>query len=142
MARDATPPSAARAARLLHGVIALGLVVVAGSFALIVRVLRGPILTQAPQLGTVMATAAALMLLGSTGLLRRQVPRREASQLPDAYWGDSAVRARALILWAGLEGAGIVASVGYLLTGPTAPAVAAGAAMAVLILMGPARLEG
>ncbi len=131
----------ARTVRLLHAAILTGLVAIGLALAVIVLVLRGPLLPQAPNLALVMAGAGAAMLAGALALLRPRVPARPAEQSPEAYWEDAGNRRAAVLLWAVVEGGGIVAATGYLLTGALGPAVIGVFAIAALLSLRPARLQ-
>ena len=79
--------------------------------------------------------AAALVLF------RSKIPQRSVDQTPDDYWTSNEVRI-ALVTWAIIEGGGLVAWVGYLLTGTPVPAGVGVLAIAALMLVRPSRLEG
>ena len=65
----------------------------------------------------VLAGVSFLLCSGAALLLKPQVPRRQGGKTPAAYWADSAVTSKALLLWFILEGASILASVSYFLGG-------------------------
>jgi hypothetical protein len=130
----------ARAMRILHAVITLGLVAIAIAFGVIVPILRGPILADVPRLGAVLAAVAGALLVATLAVIRPGVPSRDASQSLDAYWAQPAARGRAVLLWVAIEGAGIISSMGYVCTGSLAAAGVALLAIVLLIMMGPARL--
>ena len=82
-----------------------------------------------------------LVALAST-FARRRIPERRFDQSPDTFWANPDATGGAIVLWALIEGAGLVGWVGYLLTGVTAAAVAAVIAIGALLVFRPARLEG
>jgi hypothetical protein len=95
---------------------------------------RAPLaLAVPPMVGLVLAAFAAAMLGVAHAVLRPRFPPRSANQSDDDYWSTNETRVSAIILWALAEGAGLLAGVGYFLTGRV-PAVAVGAA-AVVVLM-------
>jgi len=82
-----------------------------------------------------------LVAVAST-LARRRIPERASDQSPDTFWANADATGGAIVLWALIEGAGLVGWVGYLLTGVTAAAVAAVIAIGALVVFRPSRLEG
>src|ERR1041384_6477895 len=74
-------------------------------------------------------------------VLRPRFPRRSASQSPDDFWSANETRASAVILWALVEGPGLLAGVAYFLTGQFAAVVVVVAAVLVLIRFRPVNLE-
>ena len=72
-------------------------------------------------------------------LLSRRVPRRSNEETADSFWKRAAQPA--LISWALLEGAGLVAVVLYSQTGSTAAITVAAVAVSVLLLLNPAYFE-
>ena len=81
-------------------------------------------------------TAMAVAIL----VLRPKVPRRGSAQSPDDFWAHAATPA--LVLWAPLEGAGLLGLVAYAMSG--SPVVLAVPFMAILALLvyRPGALEG
>ncbi len=98
-------------------------------------------MVQAPHLDLVLAGVGAATLAGALAVLRPRVPARCSEESPEVYWAEATTRAAAIVLWATVEGGGVVASVGYLLTGALAPAVVAAFAIAALLSLRPARLQ-
>ncbi len=134
----------ARGVRMLHGTLIGGLVVILGLFSLIVRRLSGPLLRTDETTGTVAWALAGVALLDiALALLffRARLAPPVESGPPEAYWKPE-TRARALLFWILLEGAGIIACVGYVLTGHSAPLAAAVLALLTLIWHAPGRLAG
>jgi hypothetical protein len=138
-----TPPAinAFRATQILHGALVLGLALAGGVFFMLLRV-RGQPLEGGPNLGPVLAGAAAGLLLLAALFLRRRVPPRRYDQTPEAYWTSVEIRGASILLWAVVDGAGLLGWVGYVLTGASVPAAAAVLALVVLLLFRPSRLEG
>jgi hypothetical protein len=90
----------------------------------------------------VLAGVSVVLLAVAVSVLRPRVPERGPEQAPDQYWNEPRSRGSAIMLWASIEGAGLVGVVGYFLTGGTAPAVAFALAFGSLVLLRPERLEG
>jgi hypothetical protein len=93
---------------------------------------------------TVAVGVAALtitMLVVAARVLRPRVPERRFDQSADAYWSETAARGPAVVLWATIEGAGVVAAVGYYLTGSAAPALGAAVALVTMVALRPGHLE-
>ena len=129
----------ARAIRVLHVAMTLGLVLIAGVFLSLRRLKPG--FDVWPPIGLVTAGFAVVQLAAVLGILIPRMPRRPADQSPDDYWMTVA-RGDAIIVWAMLEAAGLLSAVGYLLTGAVASTATGVVAIVALALMGPARFEG
>jgi len=129
-----------RAIRITHIALVLGLVLIAGTFV-VLRQRSGLILAFGPFLGVLLAAIALVNLTLALGFLAPRLPRRPADQSPDDYWTRTETRGAAIILWALVEGAGLLSWIGYLLTGAWAPAAVGVLAVASLVLLGPARFE-
>jgi hypothetical protein len=134
----------ARAVRILHGTLVGGLAVILGLFSLIVRRLSGPLLRTDETTGTIAWVLAGVALLDiALALLffRSRLASPVQSGPPEAYW-KAETRAPALLLWILFEGAGMIACVGYVLTGHSAPLAAVLIALLLLIWHAPGRLAG
>ena len=95
-----------------------------------------------PVLSVALTVVPVVLLVIALGALRPKVPDRLPEQDSEAYWSDAGSRGPAIVLWATIEGAGLVGAVGHFLTGRTPPAVAFALALAALVVLGPGRLEG
>lgn len=129
----------ARAIRVLHVAMTLGLVLIAGVFLSLRRLKQG--FDVWPPIGLVTAGFAVVQLAAVLVILVPRMPRRPADQSPDDYW-TTVARGDAIIVWAMLEAAGLLSAVGYLLTGAVASTATGVVAIAALALLGPARFEG
>lgn len=138
----AAPPFApARAVRLLHFSLTASVTLVGAVFIFLLRV-QGLSLGISRDVGLILAgVGVGLVALAST-FARRRIPERPFDQAPDAFWANPQATGAAILLWALIEGAGLVGWVGYLLTSVTAAAVAAGIAIGALLVFRPSRLEG
>lgn len=131
-----------RGVKLLHLILLGGGVIIALVFVVMVKV-RGPILV--PDSGT-QVIAVSFAGIGLTAvafavlLLRPRIPGRASTEPLTAYWSIGAVRQRSLVLWIICENAGIVAALGYLLTGNLAALAVMGIALMALAWLGPARI--
>ncbi len=141
MTPPVTPIAAARATRILHVALVVGLVLVGGTFFLLLRT-QGRPLGGAPNLGVVLAGVAVGLVIVAATVLRRRVPERRLDQSQDQYWASVESRGASIVLWAVADGAGLIGWVGYVLTGGAAPAAAAVLSIVTLILFRPSRLEG
>ena len=70
-------------------------------------------------------------------VLTRRVPERSITQPVDAYWAAPGVLPAANLVWFVLEGAAILAIVGYYMTGHLAPAATMVVGLGVFWWMGP-----
>jgi hypothetical protein len=131
----------ARAMRVIHLALALGLTLCGVVFFMVRRVEQLPALVQAPVVGIALTVAAIGTLVVAVTVVRPRVPEQAAEQTPDMYWGDATVRMTVMVLWAAVEGAGLLGAVGYFLTGATAPAIALVIGIVTLASLGPRRFE-
>ncbi len=127
--------------RILYAGILTGQVAIGATFALVRRLSPRP-LVDAPGIGVALAVLALALLAVAVSALRPRLPERRSDQSADLYWSDARNRTLAIVLWVVVEGAGVLAAVGYLLTGSLASAGALALALATMILLLPARLEG
>jgi len=142
MDQPVKPADFARVVRIMHGAMVAGLALVGATFFLLLRVGQSPALGSTPSLGVALAGVGVGLLAVAVTVLRRRVPERPLDQSPDAYWATVERRGAAIVLWAVVEGAGLLASIGYVLTGAVAPAVVVVLAIALLIVFRPSGLEG
>jgi hypothetical protein len=132
---------APRAVRVLHAALVAGLSSVGATFLFLQRGLRIDFGFGAG-LGRVFAVMALVVLAVALFFLRSRIPQRRSDQSPDEYWSARESRDAAIILWAIVQGAGLVGWVGYLLTGSVAPGLIAVVSILSLILIRPSRIEG
>ena len=72
---------------------------------------------------------------------RSKIEPRDRKQDRDEYWDTGRTRQRALMMWFLLEGAALLSSMGYFLTGSLAALAVMVAALVLLALMPPAAQE-
>jgi len=131
---------AARGARIMHAALAIGLLLVGATFFLVRQVQP---LDSMPGVGLAVAGIALAVLAGCFAFLRGRVPQRHTDQSPDDYWAANENRGPAVVLWAGVDSAGVLAWMGYMIGGgQVAPAAVAVLAIIGMMLVRPARLEG
>jgi len=131
----------ARAARIMHTSLVLGVTLVGVVFFFVLRTIP-PSFPRASILSFVTAGLGLGNLAAALALFRSKIPQRSSDQAPDDYWASNEVRGIVIVTWAIIEGGGLVAWVGYLLTGTPVPAGVGVLAIAALILVRPSRLEG
>jgi hypothetical protein len=131
-----------RIVRILHTSLLGGLFLSGAMLYLVRQVSPPPALGAAAALPLALAAVSIGLLVVALSVLRPRVPDRRPDQNADAYWSDGESRGAALVLWATVEGAGLVGAVAYFLAGGTVPAVAFAAALAALVVLRPARLAG
>ena len=85
-----------------------------------------------------MCGMAIVMAVAALLFMRRRVPVRRPGQAEDQYWMRQEVVSAVIPVWFLLEGACIIAAVGYLMAAAPVTAVMAGVLMAVYWLNGPA----
>jgi hypothetical protein len=131
-------PTQAATPALLHRFLGIGQLAMTVTFAALVAAGAVPLL-EADEASTVayaMAGAAALMIVVALVGLRPRVPERLGGETTEAYWARPGVAAAATRVWFALEGAGLLAGVGFLLTACVAPAVVMGAALVAFWMTG------
>jgi len=132
---------ATRAVRIVHAALVAGLSMVGATFLVLLRALRMNFGFGAG-LGRLFAVMSLVVLAVALFFLRSRIPQRRSDQSPDEYWSAHESRDAAVILWAIVQGAGMVGWVGYLLTGSVAPGLIAVVSILSLILIRPSRIEG
>jgi hypothetical protein len=134
--------NAARIVRILHTALLGGLFMSGVTLYLVRRVSPPPSVGEGPTLAILLAVVSAVLLGVAMSVLRPRIPDRRPEQDSETYWRDANSRGAAIVLWATIEGAGMVGAVGYFLTGGIAPAVAFALAFAALLILRPARIDG
>jgi len=127
--------------RTLHASLVLGVILVGAVFFFLLRTIP-PSFPRASMLSFVTAGLGLGNIAAALGVFRSKIPQRAIDQAPEDYWTSNEVRGIAIVMWAIIEGGGLVAWVGYLLTGTPVPAGVGVLAIAALILVRPSRLEG
>jgi len=133
-------PAPARAVRLLHFSLTGGITLAGVVFIFVVR-FQGRSLGVSRDVGLILAGIGVGLVAAASTFARRRIPQRTFDQSPDAFWANPDATGGAILLWALLEGAGLVGWVGYLLTGVTAAAAAGAIALGAILVLRPSRLE-
>jgi hypothetical protein len=130
---------------LLHRFLGIGLVAMATVFVTLGYLGIAPLLPP-ESASTVIAYAMSgiSVVVGIVALLflKPRVPDRKPGQSVEQFWSAPDAGARVLPVWFLLEGAGITASVGYLLTGELASLIVSALAIAAFWLCGPSVFDG
>jgi hypothetical protein len=117
-----------------------GLVVIAMAFLAITRLGSAP-LRPIDEFTPYIVYASAGFAVGLMAVVlvvfKPRVPARGAGQPIAEYWAVPEVSAAVVLVWFLLEGAGIIATIGYGLTGQTVPALAMGLTIVAYWLCGP-----
>ena len=132
-------PAAPATAPLLHQSLGIGLVMMAAVMSFLRY--RGLAPTLPPDSLTSIAYAlsgfSVVLVAVALLVIKPRVPDRRPQQSVEEYWSTREVGAKAFLVWFLMEGAGMMAAVGYLLTGQPVSVVAMGVAIAAFWLSGP-----
>ncbi len=126
---------------LLHRILGIGVTTVAAVFLVLTYLGIAPILREpdgfeqivAYVLSGVAAAVVAVALL----IVKPRIPDRVFGQSVEEYWSEPKMRENVLLIWFLLEGAGILAAIGFFLTGAVVSAIAMGGAIVIYWLSGP-----
>jgi hypothetical protein len=126
----------------LHRLLGAGLLVISG-VALALTYFGVAPLRPADQLTPVIAYALAIVafsLLGvSVFVLWPRVPSRPSGMSVEEFWAKPAMGGKAILIWFLVEGGGVLATVGFLLTSHPATAIAMALSIAAYWSCGPER---
>jgi hypothetical protein len=126
----------------LHRSLGAGLLVISG-VALALTYFGVAPLRPADGLTPVIAYALAIvafsLLAVSLFVLWPRVPRRPPGMSVEEFWAKPEMGAKVHLMWVLIEGGGILSTVGFLLTGHPAPAVAMALSIAAFWSCGPER---
>ena len=136
-----TTPTATASTPTLHRILGIGLVLLAIVFLALTYGGMRPLLAAdgvtPPTIAYAFAGVAVAFVAVALFVCKPRVPNRGPGQSADEYWSTPEVSEKVVLVWFFLEGAGILAGVGYLLTGELAPVIAMGLAILVLWMFGP-----
>lgn len=136
---SSAPMNQSRVMLILHAALATSLCLTL--VVLAVARDRAPLALAVPAMaGLVLGAIAAAILGVAYAVLRPRFPKRATDQSEDDYWSTSETRVSAIILWALVEGAGLLGGVGYFLTGRILAVAVAAAAVFVLLAFRPVQL--
>jgi hypothetical protein len=136
-ASSVPPPS--RGVRIFHAALLAGLIVSGALFAFAQRFSPGPPMSLPRFVPALIAGLTILLLFVAARVVRPTIPERRFDQSSDTYWDDQSVRGRAIVLWALIEGSGLMAVIGYYLTDHLLPAIALVAAVLTMAVFRPSR---
>lgn len=124
---------------MIHRILGIGLLAGAAVFVGLRYFGIGSIAHGSTSRTVAYALGAVAMVLTAIAvfIFRPRVPRRSPAQSLDQFWSAPDVAAKMLQIWFYLEGAGMLAAAGYLLTGEPVTAIAAGLAIAAYWWCGP-----
>ena len=128
-----------RTFRVVHTALLGGLALIGATFLVVNAIVGAVGLMPIP--GVAFAIIGLVQLAIAFAVLRRRVPSRRSGQAVDDYWSSNEVHTAALALWAVIEGGGLFAWVGYLLTRDPAPALVGVLGLIALFMARPAQLE-
>jgi hypothetical protein len=114
------PPTAAQSnAPLLHRFLGIGLMVTAAALVMArhAGALGDPPENDLRVVGYALAGVSVILATVALMVVKPRVPERRVGQPVAQYWSQPDVSSRAMLVWFVLEGAGIVASIGYFLAG-------------------------
>lgn len=133
--------SAATVARIVHGAISAGLLIVFLVFAFLATGSRGPTVSGGERALRIIGYALIVLAVIATQVIRGRIPRPDLGAGPDRFWVSH--MSRALTLWAVAEAGGLAALVmGWIVGDTTLMALGAAVGLALLFVHRPGRLQG
>ena len=142
MTSGATPQTA-QTARVLHAALLGGLLAISAVFLVLAfGAHAAPLIvarTTTVTIGYLLAGCAMISIVTGVGVLKPRVPPRTSGQDDAAFW--LVALGPVMSVWAIVEGAGIMAAVGALLTGLLAPAIVVVIALGCLVMFRPGYFE-
>lgn len=130
--------------RMIHRALLSGLLVISAAFLFIALGRHNaPLMTAGDTtslVGDVLAACGIMLIVLGLFILKPRVPLRSSGEDDAAYWRMAI--GPVIVVWAVVEGSGIIAAIGALLTRSPAPALAVAIAIGCLILLGPSHFEG
>jgi len=132
--------SAARAFRVVHLALIVGLLLLAVVLVLVRQTIRFQLFPSGVAAPAFALAAFALLFVAAT-MLRRKVPTRRFEQTAETYWNSVETRAGAIVLWAVAQGAGLIGTIGFFLTANPLPLGVTLLALGALVAFRPSRLE-
>ena len=138
------PAGASQRTRLLYTAIGLAATVVAATLTVlrITGIVTIDLDASLRPLAAYGMTGLSLAMVGAAYVvLKPRVPTRVLGQSADEFWAGQQAATGSLVFWALLEGATLIATLGYFLTGLTPAAPAIVVALAVYWISGPSLFE-
>jgi hypothetical protein len=125
---------------VLHRLLGIGLMTIAVVF-LIFRYLDIPPTLQHDSvtqvIGYTLSGLGVLIAAVALFVFKPRVPDRPPEESVEQYWSRPEIGPKAMMVWIVLDGARVMAAVGYLLTGEPVAAIAAGVVIVAFWLCGP-----
>jgi hypothetical protein len=132
-----------RTMAVAHRTLSIGLLVVAVIVGWLASKGTLPLLPPSPWrpvIGYILGAVGLVVLGVGVFVLKPRVPGRTPGQRPDEFWGTPGTGARALAVWATLEGGALTSGMGFACSGELTAALVACAAIVSLFLFDPATL--
>ena len=126
-------------APLLHRLLGIGLVLLAAVFFVLTIVASHRSCGRQQPCADCVHVVRVGRRAGAVALLffKPRVPERRPEQLVEKFWSMPEVSAKVSLVWFLMEGAGVLAGVGYLLTGEPVTALVMALAIVAFWLCGP-----
>jgi hypothetical protein len=125
---------------VLHRVLGIGLTAIAVVF-LILRYLDIPPMlphdSVTQVIGYTLSGLGVVLAAVALFVFKPRVPDHSPGELVEQYWSRPEIGPKVMMVWIVLEGAGVMAAVGYLSTGEPVTAIAAGVVIVAFWLCGP-----
>jgi hypothetical protein len=125
---------------LLHQFLGIGLAMVAAASLVLMYLGIVPMMdhdSAAPATAYALSAIALVLAAVAIFVFKPRVPARPSDQPVEQYWSTPHVGLKVMPVWFLLEGAGMVAAVGYYLTGEPVSAVATAVTLGAFWLCGP-----
>jgi len=132
-----TTPSPPVTLPLLHRFLGIGLVTTVAILVFVRNLGLAPPASWGSPIAYVFPGASVALFAVSFLVFKPRVPQRPMGEPVEQYWSTPQVVAKVLPIWFLMEGAGIIAAVGYFLTGEPVSALVAGLAIVAFWLTGP-----
>jgi hypothetical protein len=126
---------------LLHRFLGIGMTLLSVVFVGMTVAGVAPLLKESEgdsdPIGYLISGIALIIIVVARVFLKPRVPPRRPGQSDQDYWTNRDSGGRILLIWFLMEGAGVLASIAFLLTGLPAAAIVMAGAIAIYWLTGP-----
>ena len=126
---------------MLHRFLGIGLVILLGTAGVMKMIGKVPMLPPdevTQTIAYIFSGIAAVLILVALLVFKPGVPERQPGETMDAYWTTQATVMKIMRVWFVLEGAGVMATVGFFMTGHPVVLIAAAISVAIFWWRGPA----